>query len=164
MAGATPVAACIGLGANLGDPARQIEQALTALAALPHTRLHGCSRRYRSPAIGPAGQPDYCNAVALLHTALAPEALLHALQGIETAAGRVRGERWGARVLDLDLLLHGDTACTTAHLTLPHPEMHRRRFVLAPLAELAADLPPSQQDSLTRWLAQCPATPLSLWT
>jgi len=129
----------VGLGANLGQPASQLQAAVLALAALPGTQVKKVSSFYRSAAIGPAGQPDYCNAVAQLDTALEPLLLLDALQAIETAAGRVRGERWGARVLDLDLLLHGDTVCNSERLTLPHPELAQRAFVLGPLAEIAPD-------------------------
>lgn len=131
--------AFVGLGANLGEPAAQLRAAVHSLAALPQTEVKKVSTFYRSAAIGPAGQPDYCNAVAQLDTALAPQDLLNAMQAIEDAAGRVRGERWGARVLDLDLLLYGQTVCSTERLTLPHPELAVRDFVLQPLAEIAPD-------------------------
>ncbi|MDN5863193.1 MAG: 2-amino-4-hydroxy-6-hydroxymethyldihydropteridine diphosphokinase, partial [Salinisphaera sp.] len=93
-----------------------------------------------SDPVGLIDQPAFCNAVAAVATVLAPLALLRALQAIETAAGRRRTIRWGPRVLDLDLLLHGDRVSTTPELTLPHPRMHERAFVLVPLAELAPDL------------------------
>jgi 2-amino-4-hydroxy-6-hydroxymethyldihydropteridine diphosphokinase len=156
--------AYVGLGANLGRPAAQIGAAAQALAALPHTALVALSPLYRSAAIGPAGQPDYCNAVAALDTALVPAALLAALQAIETAAGRVRGERWGARVLDLDLLLHGDSMCATPVLTLPHPEMTRRAFVLQPLCDLAADAVIPGVGSVGAALAALAAAPLERWS
>lgn len=134
----TDLTAYIGLGANLADPRRQVERAIAALGALPATRLEAISRRYRTAPLGPAGQPDYINAVARLATSLTPEDLLSALQGIEQAQGRVRdGTRWGPRTLDLDLLLYGDQVIGTATLTLPHPQLHRRAFVLVPLAEVA---------------------------
>lgn len=132
--------AYVALGANLGDPVTQLEAAITRMGQLPKTQLLARSRLYRTAPLGPPGQHDYCNAVVALETALEPEPLLVALQDIEAGLGRVRGERWGARHLDLDLLLHGDTACATARLSLPHPELAHRRFVLQPLAEIAPDL------------------------
>jgi 2-amino-4-hydroxy-6-hydroxymethyldihydropteridine diphosphokinase len=130
----------VALGANLGDPPRQIERALARIAAIPGVDSLRCSSLYRSAPLGPPGQPDYCNAVCAFHTALAPLQLLHALQTIETAAGRVRGERWGARVLDLDLLHVAGVEIATPELTLPHPEMPVRNFVLIPLCEIAPTL------------------------
>lgn len=134
------VRAYIGLGSNLDNPAEQLRRALTALVRLPQTRLAGCSRFYRSAPLGPQDQPDYVNAVAALDTELAPEALLDALQAIEAAQGRVRLRRWGPRTLDLDLLLYGDDILATPRLTVPHPGLAERNFVLHPLAELAPDL------------------------
>lgn len=129
--------AWVGLGGNLGDPARQVGAALDALAALPKTRLEARSRLYGSRPMGPPDQPDYVNAVARLRTALAPHALLDALQAIEQRAGRQRGAtRWGPRTLDLDLLLYGDACRADERLTLPHPGIAERPFVLVPLAEL----------------------------
>lgn len=128
--------ACIGLGANLGDAEATLRAATTALRALPHSRLTGLSSLYRSAPVGPADQDDYLNAVATLETALAPHALLAALQSIENAHGRVRTLRWGPRTLDLDLLLYGNDRISTADLTVPHPELVRRNFVLIPLLEI----------------------------
>lgn len=130
--------AWIGLGANLGDPAAALDQARHALAALPASRLIAVSPVYRSAPVGPPDQPDYLNAAARLDTALAPAALLAALHAIEARAGRVRdGARWGPRTLDLDLLLYGDRVSADPGLILPHPELHRRAFVLVPLADIA---------------------------
>lgn len=134
------VRAYVGLGSNLGDPAAQISSAIDALAALPSTRLVARSRLYRSAAWGPIAQPDYLNAVAALDSGLAPEALMAELLAIERAAGRVRDARWGPRIIDLDLLLHGDCELATDALMLPHPRLHERAFVLLPLAELAPAL------------------------
>ena len=131
--------AWIGLGANLGEPEPALAAALTALAALPDTRLVALSSLYRSAPVDAAG-PDFLNAVAVFDTRLAPAELLAAMHTIEAAAGRERPYRNAPRALDLDLLLHGDTRSETAALTLPHPRMHLRAFVLAPLAELADDL------------------------
>lgn len=142
MATTPPVArAWLGLGANLGAPAVQLESALTAIAALPNTRLVARSTLYRSDPVGPPGQPDYCNAACEIETALAPLTLLDALQAIENAAGRQRdGIRWAARLLDLDILHVEGLACADARLSLPHPQLARRNWVLVPLAEIAPAL------------------------
>ena len=133
-----PVAACIGLGSNLADPVAQVRQAFAALARLPDTRLVGRSSLWRSAPMGPADQPDYVNAVAMLETGLAPLDLLDALQAIEQEQGRVRdGMRWGPRTLDLDLLLYGETIMNDTRLTIPHPGLCERDFVLVPLLEVA---------------------------
>ena len=129
----------VALGANLGNRMRTLASAARALGALaaPGAEV-ALSAVYETAPLGPADQPDYLNAVARLPTTLAPEPLLDALQGIERDHGRVRegAERWGARTLDLDLLLHGRARLDTARLVLPHPEMAARAFVLVPLAEL----------------------------
>jgi len=137
-----PVPAYIGLGANLDDPRGQVERAAAELAALPHSRLTACSPLYRTAPVGPQDQPDYVNAAARLETRLAPLDLLAALQAIERRHGRVRdGCRWGPRTLDLDILLYGSLRLAQPGLHLPHVEMHRRAFVLVPLADIAsADL------------------------
>jgi len=153
----------VGLGANLGNPAAQLRSAVEALAALPQTAVKKVSTFYRSSAIGPAGQPDYCNAVAQLDTALAPQDLFEAMQGIEDAAGRVRGERWGARVLDLDLLLYGQVVCSTERLTLPHPELAFRDFVLWPLVEIAPDVQVPLLGPARGLLDKLPTPALSEW-
>lgn len=134
------VAAFIGLGSNLGEPERQIRRALLELDGLEGSRLAGHSSLYGSSPVGPPGQPDYVNAVARLDTSLEPHALLEALHAIERSHGRVRGERWGARTLDLDLLVYGDRQINTAVLQVPHPQLHLRAFVLVPLYDLAPDL------------------------
>lgn len=133
------VEAAIGLGSNLDDPAMQVQRAFEALDALPDTRLLARSRLYRSRPQGPQDQPDFVNACTLIETALAPEALLDVLQEIERQQGRVRRRHWGERVIDLDLLLYGDQVIDTPRLTVPHPWLHRRDFVLVPLAEIAPD-------------------------
>jgi 2-amino-4-hydroxy-6-hydroxymethyldihydropteridine diphosphokinase len=128
--------AFIGLGANLGDAHGALDAAFVALAALPGTTLRAASSIYRSAPIDSSG-PDYLNAVIALDTTLSPHALLAELQRIERAHGRERPYRNAPRTLDLDLLLHGDRRIDTPALTLPHPRMHERAFVLLPLAELA---------------------------
>lgn len=133
--------AFIALGGNLGDTHAILRQALDDLAALPRTRLLARSRFYRTPPWGLREQPPFLNAAAELETALAPHELLDALLGIERAAGRVReGERWGPRTLDLDLLHMEGVALHDERLTLPHPRIAERAFVLLPLAELAPEL------------------------
>lgn len=134
------VAAYVGLGSNLEDPRRQILDAFDALATIPCTRVAQCSRLYRTPPWGKLDQPAFVNAVARLETRLGPRELLDALQAIERSAGRERSERWGPRVLDLDLLLHGEAVIDLPGLRLPHPNLHERAFVLVPLAELAPGL------------------------
>jgi 2-amino-4-hydroxy-6-hydroxymethyldihydropteridine diphosphokinase len=131
-----PVTAYIGLGANLGDPQRALRDALEALGRLPQTQLTRTSRLWRSAPVD-AGGPDYVNAVAEVATRLtAPDLLVH-LQAIENAAGRERPYRNAPRTLDLDLLLYGDASIASPALTVPHPRMRERAFVLLPLQELA---------------------------
>ncbi|MDX1465359.1 MAG: 2-amino-4-hydroxy-6-hydroxymethyldihydropteridine diphosphokinase [Halomonas sp.] len=132
--------AWIGLGSNLDGPREHVARALEELDRLPLTRRLAASRLYASRPVGPADQPDYVNAVAQLATRLSPLALLDQLQALEQRHGRVRGRRWGPRTLDLDLLLYDDRRLALPRLTLPHPEMTRRAFVLVPLAELAPRL------------------------
>lgn len=141
MTGVVPVVtAYVGLGANLGDPAAAIRSACAALDALPDTRLIACSRLYRSAPVGVSGQPDYINAVAALETRLTAQALLAAMMEIEADNGRTRDYHMAPRTLDMDLLLHGDAQIDEPRLQVPHPRMHLRAFVLAPLAELAPGL------------------------
>ena len=130
------VQACIGLGANLGDARATLAAAIEALRALPQSALRTVSSIWRSAPIDSSG-PDYLNAVALIETRLAPEALLEALQRIELAHGRERPYRNAPRTLDLDLLLYGDESISTPILQVPHPRLHERAFVLRPLAEVA---------------------------
>lgn len=132
-----PVIAYIGLGANLGDPVRQLSEALERLNAAEEVEVTRVSAFYRNPPLGPPDQPWYVNAAARVRTRLGPEELLRLLQQVEAALGRVRGEHWGPRVLDLDLLLYNGEVIFAPDLVVPHPEMHRRGFVLLPLAEIA---------------------------
>ena len=128
----------IGLGSNLGDPEMQLTSALAALNGIPDTDLVRCSSFYRSKPLGPADQPDFINAVALLDSGLTAIALLARLQSIENRQGRVRGGiQWGPRTLDLDMLLYGAEIIDEPGLIVPHPEMRHRNFVLIPLLELA---------------------------
>ena len=133
--------AAIGLGANLGDAAATLREAIAELARLPQTGLLRASRLYRTPAWGVTEQPDFINAVAAVETALSPRDLLDALLAIERSFGRTRlgGERWGPRTLDLDLLLYGDAVIDEPGLRVPHPHLHERAFALLPLAEIAPE-------------------------
>ncbi|MGF1613201.1 MAG: 2-amino-4-hydroxy-6-hydroxymethyldihydropteridine diphosphokinase [Gammaproteobacteria bacterium] len=133
-----PIRAYVGLGSNLQDPVRQVKTALAALDQLPETRVLEHSALYRSCPLGAVPQPDFVNSVAALETRLSPQALLDCLQKMERQQGRQRDTvRWGPRTLDLDLLLYGEACLQTANLTLPHPGLHRRSFVLYPLHEIA---------------------------
>ena len=127
----------ISLGSNLCNPETQLRKALTALEQLPDTYIRRISSLYRSAAVGPGKQPNYLNAVLLLATDLSPTALLDATQQIEMNQGRVREVRWGARTLDIDLLLYGDLQIDSTRLTVPHPRMRQRNFVLYPLREIS---------------------------
>ncbi len=130
--------AYVGLGSNLGDRRGLLERALQALREHPGIAVGRVSSfRETDPVGGPPGQGPYVNAVAELHTDLPPLDLLRLLLDVENRLGRVRTERWGPRTIDLDLLLYADVVCATAELTLPHPRLHERRFVLEPLAEIA---------------------------
>ncbi len=132
--------AYIGLGSNLDNPQQQVRQALLELDDIPHTRVSAASAWYQSRAVGPGDQPDYFNGVAQLHTRLESHALLDALQAIENAHQRVRTLRWGARTLDLDLLLYGDQCISSERLQVPHPYLTQRNFVLYPLADIDPQL------------------------
>ncbi|PCJ45424.1 MAG: 2-amino-4-hydroxy-6-hydroxymethyldihydropteridine diphosphokinase [Moraxellaceae bacterium] len=143
MSDAEKITAFVGLGSNLDQPLQHIQQAATALDQIPDTELIALSPLYQSSAIGPGEQPDYINAVAALTTSLSAHQLLHQLQSIENQQGRSRGpERWTARTLDLDLLMFGNDVINTAKLTVPHPRMTERNFVLYPLRDLAHRLNP----------------------
>lgn len=131
------VAAFIGLGSNLDNPQAQVRAALGALDQLPDSRVVSSSSLYRTAPVGLREQPDFINAVAQIETELGARALLDALLEIERTQNRVRGEKNGPRTLDLDLLLYGDTIICEQDLCVPHPRMHQRAFVLAPLAEIA---------------------------
>jgi len=135
----TTVTAYIGLGANLGEPAEQVRAGLHALERLRDTRLAAVSSLYRTAPIGYLDQPDFINAVARLETTLDARALLDALLDIEREHGRVREFANAPRTLDLDLLLYGDETVTETGLTIPHPRMHERAFVMVPLSEIAPD-------------------------
>ncbi|WP_445355759.1 2-amino-4-hydroxy-6-hydroxymethyldihydropteridine diphosphokinase [Microbulbifer sp. EKSA008] len=146
----------IGLGSNLAEPGKQLRSALSAMERIPSTELLGCSSFYRSAPVGPGDQPDYINAVAALKTALSPLALLDQLQSIELSHGRERSIRWGARTLDLDILLFGESQIDEPRLQVPHPCMAERNFVLLPLSELAPAMELPGLGALPALLQSCP--------
>jgi 2-amino-4-hydroxy-6-hydroxymethyldihydropteridine diphosphokinase len=152
-----PVTAYIGLGSNLDTPVAQIKSARSAISALDNVKELAFSSLYASLPMGPQDQPDYVNAVMAVATVLPPVDLLHVLQSIELEHGRVRGvQRWGARTLDLDLLLYGDRQIDTAELTVPHKGIAGRAFVLYPLFECAPDLLIPGHGELSVILGRCP--------
>ncbi|WP_440588368.1 2-amino-4-hydroxy-6-hydroxymethyldihydropteridine diphosphokinase [Bordetella genomosp. 11] len=154
MAGHAPGAtAYVGLGSNLGDSIASLRQALDELAATPGIEDCVASPFYRSAPVDASG-PDFVNAVARLRTTLGPLDLLDVLQGIEHRHGRERPYRNAPRTLDLDLLIHGDVRLETQRLTLPHPRMHERAFVLLPLRDLAPAMMLGE-NTLDTWLARC---------
>lgn len=157
------VRAAIGIGANLGQPDVQVRQAIRGIGALPLTRLTGRSPLYRSAPMGPP-QPDYCNAVCVVETQLEAVALLDALQRLEAEAGRSRvGERWCARELDCDLLLYGALQLQGRILTLPHPGIMERNFVLVPLADVAPDMEIPGVGKVGPLAARCSREGLAPW-
>jgi 2-amino-4-hydroxy-6-hydroxymethyldihydropteridine diphosphokinase len=133
------VRAYVALGSNLGDPLATVQAAFAALRTLPETELAAASSLYRSAPVGLKNQPDFINAVAALRTRLGADALLDQLFAIEARFGRQRAFHHAPRTLDLDLLLYGGETRGTARLTLPHPRMHERAFVLLPLVEIAPE-------------------------
>ncbi|MDD2768388.1 MAG: 2-amino-4-hydroxy-6-hydroxymethyldihydropteridine diphosphokinase [Methylococcus sp.] len=155
--------AYIGLGGNLGDAAGTVRTARQSIGALIGIRELAFSSLYRSAPMGPSDQPDYVNAVMKVATTLAPLELLHALQQIEQTCGRVRtGERWGPRTLDLDLLLYDELVLDSEVLTIPHPGIAEREFVLYPLAEIASNLKIPSRGPLRELVQNCPLRGLSV--
>ena len=157
-----PARAYIGIGSNLDDPIRQVRRGFRALSGIFASGCAAQSPLYRTaPVGGPPAQPDYINAVAALDTGLTPHQLLLALQTLELAQGRTRSVRWEARTLDLDLLLYDQLTSDDPWLTLPHPRLHERAFVLYPLRDIAPDLHIPGHGSLTELLAHCPPQPIA---
>jgi 2-amino-4-hydroxy-6-hydroxymethyldihydropteridine diphosphokinase len=138
MSGTATITAYVGLGSNLGDRGGTIAAAVERLRRTPGVAVSAVSTLIENPAVGgPVGSPPYLNGAAEVRTTLPPVDLLRVLLAIESDLGRVRVERWGPRTVDLDLLLYGDAVIASAELTVPHPRMHERRFVLEPLATIA---------------------------
>ena len=150
--------AYVALGSNLGNPRQQLLDAMEALANLPGTRLLQRSRLYRTPPWGMLEQPPFINAAVELDTALSPHALLDAMLAIEQRAGRVRAERNGPRTLDLDLLHVDGVQLADPQLTLPHPRMAERAFVLLPLHDIAPTLQLPGQATVAELLARLDLT------
>ncbi|CAA9891962.1 2-amino-4-hydroxy-6-hydroxymethyldihyropteridine pyrophosphokinase [Candidatus Methylobacter favarea] len=149
--------AYIGLGSNLDNPAEQIKSARAAIASLTDVKELAFSGLYQSPPMGPQDQPDYLNAVMAVETHRPPINLLRCLQAIENKHGRIRkAERWGARTLDLDLLIYGDQQIETPELTVPHPGLAERSFVLYPLAEIAPWVSVPGKGNIAELIAKCP--------
>ena len=132
------IIAFVGIGSNLRDPTAQCREAFRRLDTIPGIRVLRRSSLYRTAPVGPEDQPWFINAVAEIRTDLSPRKLFEALKGIERKMGRSDGPHWGPRVVDLDLLLYGQQVVAEEGLIIPHPEMHRRRFVLEPLCEIAS--------------------------
>lgn len=131
--------AVLGLGGNIGEPERAMAAALDRLHALPDIRVEAVSALYETPPWGRTDQPRFLNSAARVGTRLAPRALLDAILSVERALGRERAERWGPRVIDIDILLYGDRAVAEPGLVVPHPRLAERAFALAPLVDVAPD-------------------------
>ena len=147
--------AFIALGSNLEDPVFQIQQAFKALTQLPDTHLVKCSSLYKSTPVGKLDQPDFINAVAQIETILKPQALLTALLEIEHHQGRIREAINAPRTLDLDILLYENLQFFDEGLTIPHPRMTQRAFVLQPLMEIAPNCYIPGYDSIRKLLTAC---------
>jgi len=147
--------AFIALGSNLDQPTLQVRRAFAELSQLPASRLLNCSAIYRSAPVGYLEQPDFINAVAEIETTLSPHDLLKSLLKIEQRFGRIRSIPNAPRILDLDLLLYSDLQCDEPGLTLPHPRMHLRAFVLQPLVEIAPDCCIPGHGSVAEMLIAC---------
>ena len=146
----------IGVGSNLGDSQGKARNAFDAITKIEDTRLLKTSSLYSSKPMGPQDQPDYINAVCLIETALKPHGLLKQLQRIELEEGRERkGERWGPRTLDLDILLYGSETIDTADLVVPHYGMAEREFVMVPLFEIAPTMVMPDGKPISQWVANC---------
>jgi 2-amino-4-hydroxy-6-hydroxymethyldihydropteridine diphosphokinase len=155
------VIAYIGLGSNLAKPVAQIKSARAAIASITGVRELAFSSLYHSLPMGPQNQPDYVNAVMCVATDLSPMDLLRCLQNIENDHGRVRkGERWGARTLDLDILIYGDQEIDLPDLTVPHKGIAERSFVLHPLFEIAPQLAVPGKGLIAELVAKCPLSGL----
>ncbi|MEI6633471.1 MAG: 2-amino-4-hydroxy-6-hydroxymethyldihydropteridine diphosphokinase [Chlamydiota bacterium] len=146
--------AYIGLGSNLGDPGKNLQEAIDRIAEIPDVRVRKTSPVYRTEPVGGPPQPRYLNAAIEIETSLGPAALLRALRGVERAMGRARGARNSPRTIDLDILLFGRRVMRTPRLTVPHPRLHERRFALAPLAEIAGSVVhPGEGETIAALLA-----------
>jgi 2-amino-4-hydroxy-6-hydroxymethyldihydropteridine diphosphokinase len=155
--------AYIGLGSNLSDPKRQLDQAVQTLRSHPSLGFIAVAPYYASRPWGVLDQPDFLNTVVSVTSSLSPLDLLKQLQAIENQQGRVRGRRWGERCIDCDLLLFGDLRLESPELTLPHLYLEEREFVLAPLADLAPQLVLPSGYTVQARLAEIRKTGVSVW-
>jgi 2-amino-4-hydroxy-6-hydroxymethyldihydropteridine diphosphokinase len=152
------VLAYLGLGSNLGDRVANLAGAAARIGELPGCTVLAHSSIYETEPIGPPDQDWYLNAAVAVETALEPRALLAAVKRVEEIAGRVPGERWGPRLIDVDILTYGDTVMNSSDLTIPHRELWNRRFALAPLADICADGP--QRDRIVARLEALSQRPI----
>ena len=150
----------IGLGSNLGEPSKQIKMAVRDIILTLSTDIIACSALYESIPMGPQDQPNYINAVIELNIKHNPRLLLNQLQNVEQRYGRIRKRRWGERTLDLDILLYGELILNDKQLTIPHPEIAVRPFVIYPLASLDPQLEISGVGSIGQLVRQCPCNGL----
>lgn len=150
------VRAALGLGSNIGDTRAHLDAALAALAATPGIVVVARSSDYRTPPWGPVPQDDYRNACVVIETRLSPRALLDRCLAVERELGRVRDIRWGPRVIDIDVLVYGRETVEEEGLTIPHPRMGERAFVLVPLAEIWPSAPLGDGRTASQALATCP--------
>ncbi len=156
-----PLTAFLGLGGNVGDPVASMAEALHRLDLHPQCAVRAVSRLYRTPPWGKTDQDWFFNAAAAIETSLAPHDLLDLCLDIERAMKRVRDQRWGPRTLDMDILAYGDLALSDERLTLPHPRMKDRAFVLMPLADIAPDLMLDGR-TVKAWLADADKTGIEI--
>ena len=151
-----PVRAALGLGSNIGDTRANLDAALAGLSDSGPVRVIARSSDYRTPPWGPVPQDDYRNACALVETTLSPRALLDLCLSVERALGRVRDVRWGPRLIDIDVLVYGEEKVEEEGLSIPHPRMAERAFVLVPLAEIWPDAPIGDGRTAAEALVSCP--------
>ncbi|MFN7166395.1 MAG: 2-amino-4-hydroxy-6-hydroxymethyldihydropteridine diphosphokinase [Pannonibacter sp.] len=153
---ARPLRAALGLGSNMGDPKANLAQAIALLDASPGIRVLAVSPAYRTPPWGPVPQGDYRNICLVIETTLAPVDLLRRCLAVEKQMGRVRDVRWGPRLIDIDVLLYEDTELDHPELTVPHPRMAERAFVLVPLADIWPEARIAGGLTVAQALASCP--------
>ncbi|MGA7730901.1 MAG: 2-amino-4-hydroxy-6-hydroxymethyldihydropteridine diphosphokinase [Chloroflexia bacterium] len=157
------VKAYLGLGSNMGDPRAQLKAAIAAIGRLPSTDVLRASPLYGSKAWGKTDQPDFLNMALEIETNMPPHTLLKHCKRIEAEQGRVPGEHWGPRPIDIDILLYGGRTVSTASLVVPHPRMWERAFVLRPLADLRPDLRAPNGAPITTYLESADIAAQGVW-